>query len=268
MLKVKDVSKTFGDIAALEEVSFEADKGEIVFIVGPSGAGKTTLLNLIVGKYLPDKGQIIINGTDITQLDEKELPEMRQKIGFVFQDFKVLPERTLRENIEVGLAVVGVDQSEWQARVDQVLDLVGLMERAELFPSQLSGGELQRASLARALVVNPDLILADEPTGNLDWETADEIMELLEKINKEGKTIIMATHHKLIVEKYSSGKLKGKIINLEKGKKKVVQEEKPKEKAKKEKKEEKKGEEEPKEEKKEEKKRTKVKVEEVKEEKE
>lgn len=264
MLKVKGVSKTFGDIVALEDVSFEADKGEIVFIVGPSGAGKTTLLNLIVGKYFPDKGQIVFNGTDVTQLTEKDLPELRQKIGFVFQDFKVLPERTLRENIEVGLAVVGVDQSEWQARVDQVLKLVDLMDRAELFPSQLSGGELQRASLARALVVNPDLILADEPTGNLDWETADEIMDLLEKINKEGKTIIMATHHKLIVEKYSDGKLKGKIIHLGKGKKKETKEEKPeKEEVKEEKKEEEKEE---KKEKKEKKKRPKVKVEEVKEE--
>lgn len=213
MLKVKNVSKTFGDIVALNDVSFEAGKGDFLFVVGPSGSGKTTLLNLIVGKYLPDKGKIIFQGKDITQLTEKDLPFLRQKIGFVFQDFKVLHERTLRENVEVGLAVIGVDQSEWKARVDQVLKLVGLTDRAELFPSQLSGGELQRASVARALVVNPDLILADEPTGNVDWDTADELMKLFEKINKEGKTIIMATHHRLIVDK-----LKKRTIELKRGK--------------------------------------------------
>jgi len=221
MISLKNVTKTFGRIKALENVSLEVDKGEFVFICGASGAGKTTLFRLILRDLIPDSGQILFEGKNIVKLSEKEIPSLRQKIGVVFQDFKVLPERTLRENVEVALAVIGAAEKEWQARTDQVLKLVGLSDRSELFPSQLSGGELQRVSLARALVVNPKVILADEPTGNLDWETADELMELFEKINKEGKTIIMATHHRLIVDKHRSspdGKLKRQVIELKDGK--------------------------------------------------
>ena len=221
MLKVEKVSKTFRDVVALSEISFEVKKGEFVFIVGPSGSGKTTLINLILKEYTPDKGKIVVDGKDVTKLDDKDIPKLRQKIGVVFQDFKVLNERTVRENVEVALAVKEIEREEWDKRVDHVLALVGLSERASLFPSQLSGGELQRVSLARALVINPDLILADEPTGNLDWDTADEIMDLLKKINKEGKTIIMATHHKAIVKR-----LKNRKIELKKEK----MEEKPKKK--------------------------------------
>jgi len=213
MIKVKNVTKKFGEITALSEISFEVEKDEFVFITGASGAGKTTLLKLILREILPDSGEIIFDGINLTTLREKEVPALRQKIGTVFQDFKILPERTLRENVEVGLAVLKVPQSEWKARVDKILELVGISERSELFPAQLSGGELQRVSLARALVVNPKLILADEPTGNLDWDTADEIMELFEKINKEGKTIIMATHNREIV-----AKLKKREIKLKEGK--------------------------------------------------
>jgi cell division transport system ATP-binding protein len=263
MLKVRNVSKSFGDIVALEDVTFDVDEGEFLFIVGPSGAGKTTLINLILGKYLPDTGEIIVNEVDVAKLDDSEIPEYRQTIGVVFQDFKVLPERTLRENVEVALAVKGVDESEWEERVNQVLELTGLTERATLFPSQLSGGELQRVSLARALVVNPDIIIADEPTGNLDWETADAMMDLFERINKEGKTVIMATHHQIIIDK-----LKKRTIELKGGKlsgkaaKKAEKIEKEEEKKKEEPKEpEEKKKEEPKE--KEEKKTKKVKVEEV-----
>ena len=161
MIKVKNVTKKFGEITALSDVSFEVENGEFVFITGPSGAGKTTILKLILREILPDSGEIIFDGLNVTQVPDQEIPEMRQKIGTVFQDFKVLPERTLRENVEVALAVIKVPQEEWRARVDKILELVGLKDRSELFPSQLSGGELQRASLARALVVNPKLILAD-----------------------------------------------------------------------------------------------------------
>ncbi|HJX59064.1 cell division ATP-binding protein FtsE [Candidatus Woesebacteria bacterium RBG_19FT_COMBO_47_8] len=213
MIQFKKVSKSFGTIKALEEVSFEVGKGEFVYITGPSGAGKTTLLKLILREYQPDSGEIVLEGVDITKLSDEQIPEYRQKIGVVFQDFKVLPERTVRENVEVSLAVIGVAQEAWSARVGQVLKLVGLAERADLFPNQLSGGEIQRVSLARALVVNPKIILADEPTGNLDWETADSMMELFEKINKEGKTIIMATHNKVIVDKF-----KKRVIKLKGGK--------------------------------------------------
>lgn len=212
IVSFKNVSKSFGEIKALDNISFSLEKGEFVFITGPSGAGKTTILRLILRELLPDSGQIVFDGEDVVSLPENKIPAVRQKIGVVFQDFKVLPERTLRENVEVGLAVIGVAQEEWVARVDQILKLVGLSSRSELFPAQLSGGELQRVSLARALVVNPKLILADEPTGNLDWETSASIMELFEKINKEGKTIIMATHNKMIIEKF-----KKRIINLKSG---------------------------------------------------
>lgn len=213
MISLKNVTKTFGKIKALENISLEVGKGEFIFICGPSGSGKTTIFRLILQDYLPDSGEIFFEGKNITKLPKEQIPPLRQKIGVVFQDFKVLPERTLRENVEVALAVIGVPDKEWQARVDQVLKLVGLSERSELFPAQLSGGELQRVSLARALVVNPKVILADEPTGNLDWDTADELMKLFEKINKEGKTIVMATHHRLIV-----GKLKKRVIEIKEGK--------------------------------------------------
>lgn len=212
MISLKDVTKTFGKIKALEDATFSVDKGEFVFITGPSGAGKTTILKLILREYLPDKGKILFDGKDIVRLPDKFIPSLRQQIGVVFQDFKLLPERTVYENVEVALAVKNTPLSEWRKRVRDVLDLVGLIERSELFPSQLSGGELQRVSLARALVINPRVILADEPTGNLDWETADELMDLFEKISKEGKTVIMATHHRGIVDK-----LKKREIKIDKG---------------------------------------------------
>ena len=252
MIEFKNVSKSYGSIKALADISFKVANGEFVFITGPSGAGKTTLLKLILREILPDSGQIVFDGADIVGLSQEEVPHLRQKIGVVFQDFKVLPERTVRENVEVPLAVVGVNPEEWEARVDQVLKLVGLDKRTELFPSQLSGGELQRVSLARALVVNPKLILADEPTGNLDSETADGVMDLFEKINKEGKTVIMATHNERIREKYKKMEIKikeGRIV----GQEKVKSEEKIEEKE----------EEEKEEEKKEEKPKIKVRVEEV-----
>jgi len=252
MIEFKNVSKSYGSIKALADISFKVANGEFVFITGPSGAGKTTLLKLILREILPDSGQIVFDGADIVGLSQEEVPNLRQKIGVVFQDFKVLPERTVRENVEVPLAVVGVNPEEWEARVDQVLKLVGLDKRTELFPSQLSGGELQRVSLARALVVNPKLILADEPTGNLDSETADGVMDLFEKINKEGKTVIMATHNERIIEKYKKMEIKikeGRIV----GQEKVKSEEKIEEKE----------EEEKEEEKKEEKPKIKVRVEEV-----
>ena len=235
MVKFAHVSKSFGDIKALVDVSFEVKKGEFVFITGPSGAGKTTLLKLILREILPDTGQIVFDGEDIVNLPQEKVPYLRQKIGVVFQDYKVLPERTVRENVEVPLAVTGVSSDEWEARVNQVLKLVGLHARSELFPAQLSGGELQRVSLARALVINPKLIMADEPTGNLDWETADAIMELFEKISKEGKTVLMATHNQVIVEKYKKREIKlkeGRIVGQEKVKSEEKEEEKKEEKPK------------------------------------
>ncbi|MEK6577627.1 MAG: cell division ATP-binding protein FtsE [Bdellovibrionota bacterium] len=213
ILEFKDVSKSFGKIKALEGVSFSVKEGEFVFVVGPSGAGKTTLLRLILGEIWPTSGQIIFESKNVANLKNSEIPEHRQRIGVVFQDFKLLTDRTVRENIEVALAVKGVDQAKWKSMVDAVLKSVGLSERSELFPAQLSGGEVQRVSLARALAVNPKLIFADEPTGNLDWETGEEIMKLFEKVNKEGMTIIVSSHNQDIIEKMAK-----RVIKLKEGK--------------------------------------------------
>lgn len=213
MIKFDDVSKKFGSIVALEDVSFEVSKGEFVFISGPSGSGKTTILKLILGEFKPSTGKIIVLGENINKLQAKTLPFYRQKIGTVFQDFKILSTRTLRENIEIALAVIGLPENAWDDRIAHILKLVNLSKQINLFPNQLSGGELQRLSLARALSVNPEIILADEPTGNLDWKTSGEIMDLFEKINKEGKTIVMVTHNLDIVKKH-----KKRIIHLDGGK--------------------------------------------------
>lgn len=212
MISFQNVTKNFGSINALEDVSFEVKDGEFVFLTGPSGAGKSTILKLILHEILADSGKVLFDNVDLSEIQEKEIPKLRQQMGIVFQDFKILSERTVAENVEVALAVSTVSSNEWDKRVHHVLKLVGLDKRENLFPSQLSGGELQRVSLARALVINPKLILADEPTGNLDWKTAEGIMDLLEQINKEGKTIIMATHHEGIIKHG-----KHRIIKLDDG---------------------------------------------------
>lgn len=212
MIKFDKVSKKFGGIVALNTASFVVDKGEFVFISGPSGSGKTTILKLILGEYKSSSGTVSVLDVNLGKIKDSDLPKYRQKIGVVFQDFKILHERTVEENVEVALAVVGIPESEWETRIKHVLKLVKLSRQINLFPSQLSGGELQRLALARALSVNPEIILADEPTGNLDWKTSDEIMELLELINKEGKTVIMVTHNQDVVKKH-----KKRIINIKNG---------------------------------------------------
>jgi cell division transport system ATP-binding protein len=209
IIHFKNVTKKFRSLVALNNVSFDIGKGEFVFITGPSGAGKTTVLKLILGELTADSGEVKVDGCDVKNIKDKDLPLFRQKIGTVFQDFKVLSERTVGENVSVALAVIGLPEDKWDERVNHVLKLAGLSRQINLFPSQLSGGELQRVSLARALAVNPKFLLADEPTGNLDWETSDNLMALFEKINKEGKTVIMATHNLEIVKKY-----KKRIINI------------------------------------------------------
>lgn len=213
MLKFVNVTKQFGSIEALSNVSFTIDPGEFVFVTGPSGAGKTTLLRLLIHEYAPTSGEIYFSDFEVHDLPKRQVPKLRQNIGSVFQDFRLLGNRTLEENVLIPLVIKKTDKEEWGPRVEQVLNLVGLSDRSNLFPSQLSGGELQRAAIARALVTNPDLIFADEPTGNLDQKTAEEIMKLLLKINEEGKTIIITTHNKGIVDEYGD-----RIIDLEKGK--------------------------------------------------
>jgi cell division transport system ATP-binding protein len=213
MIKFKNVTRQFGEVVALEKVSFEIAPGGFVFITGPSGAGKTTIIRLILREILPTAGLVEIDGVDLSQLPAKKIPELRQKIGVVFQDFKLLPDQTVSENVALPLKVLGKGEEEISQEVEKVLDLVGLEGRADFFPSQLAGGELQRTCLARAVVGKPKIVLADEPTGNLDLATSWQIMKLLKEINKLGKTVIMATHNFEIVNS-----LKTRVIELEKGK--------------------------------------------------
>ncbi len=182
------------NITALDDVSVKIDKGEFVFLVGPSGAGKTTFIRLLFREEVPNRGQIIIGGRSISRLKRKEVPLLRRNIGIVFQDFRLLPDRTVFENVAFALRVVETHPREIKPRVERALAQVGLSNRARMFPHQLSGGEQQRAAIARAIVNNPGILVADEPTGNLDPATSGDIMKLLEEINRLGTTVIMATH--------------------------------------------------------------------------
>lgn len=199
MIQFEKVTKTFplGN-KALQEVTFEIEKGEFVFLVGPSGAGKTTILKLILKDYMPNSGTIIIDDTDITAKQFKNTQKLRQKIGVIFQDFKILEDKNVFENIALSLKVVGASDTQIKSEVSQSLELVGLPTKGDMFPSQLSAGELQRVAIARAMIGDRTILLADEPTGNLDPKTAWEIMKIFKKLEKE-KTIIFATHNTDIV---------------------------------------------------------------------
>lgn len=213
MIQFFNVTKIYkGDIYALKDVTVKIDKGEFVFLVGPSGAGKTTFIRLLFREELPTKGQILIAGRSITRLRPKEIPFLRRNIGVVFQDFRLLPDRTVYENVAFALQVLEVPPKEIKARVEEVLAQVGLSGRAHLFPHQLSGGEQQRTAIARAIVNKPRILVADEPTGNLDPVTSREIISLLLDINRLGTTVIMATHAWDIVNS-----LKKRVIALDKG---------------------------------------------------
>lgn len=213
MVKFNKVTKKFGEIVALEEASFEIEPGEFVFITGPSGAGKTTIVRLILREYLPTSGKIKVGEYDLAEMKKKDIPKLRRNIGVVFQDFKLLTDRTVWENVALALRVLGKEEEEINKEIPKILKLVGLEERTHLFPSQLAGGELQRAGLARAVIAQPDIVIADEPTGNLDLATAWQIIRLLQKVNKMGKTVIMATHNFEIVNS-----MKERVIELDKGK--------------------------------------------------
>jgi cell division transport system ATP-binding protein len=197
---------------ALQDFSLQIDKGEFVFLVGPSGAGKSSFINLVIRKELPTSGLLEVGNMNVAFLKKHEIPFFRRNIGVIFQDFKLLPNKTVYENISFALEVIEADVREIKARVKYVLDLVGLNHKRNEFPSELSGGEQQRVSLARAIVNRPHLLLADEPTGNLDPETSWGIMDLLKEINKRGTTIVMATHNKDIVDR-----LRRRVVAIENG---------------------------------------------------
>lgn len=213
MIVFEKVTKKFGEITALQDVSFDIDKGEFVFLTGPSGAGKTTIIKLILGEYLPTSGEIIADSEKVHEIPRRKLYLWRRKVGVVFQDYKLFGDRTVWENVALPLEFQKVSSSEAKQKVEEVLGTVGLKERASLFPAQLAGGELQRASLARAIITQPDILLADEPTGNLDPATTGEMVGLLKEINEKGTTVLVATHNKNLVDSF-----KTRVIELNKGK--------------------------------------------------
>ena len=214
MIKLDKVSKTFGlGTSGLLDISLIIEKGEFVFLVGPTGSGKTTLFRLLIRDSLPTKGSITVGEFDIVKLPHRKIPALRKKIGVVFQDLKLLTDRTIFENIVLPLEVTGVKPEDAKKQVEEIMLQVDIATHRDKFPIQLSGGELQRAAIARALVFSPDILLADEPTGNLDPKTGREILKILLDINKKGTTIIMATHNIDIVNS-----LEKRVIALEKGK--------------------------------------------------
>ncbi|MDD4766231.1 MAG: cell division ATP-binding protein FtsE [Desulfotomaculaceae bacterium] len=195
MILLQNVTKTYDNGAkALIDVTVKIKKSEFVFLVGPSGAGKSTLTKLLYREEVPSRGQVILDGKNVVRMRPWEVPYLRRKIGMVFQDFRLLPQKTVTENVSFALDVIGASNKEIRRAVPAVLNMVGLSEKADVFPEHLSGGEQQRVCVARAIVNNPVLLIADEPTGNLDPETSWELMRLFMAINRRGTSIIMATH--------------------------------------------------------------------------
>ncbi len=220
-IEFKNVTKEYvKDIKVLDDVSFEVEKGEFVFVIGPSGAGKSTIIKLLLKEELPDSGEIIFEGTDISEITPDEMPEYRRKIGVVFQDYRLLNSKTVYDNVAIALEVVDSDEQDIKSVVPNVLNLVGLLDHSSYYPEQLSGGEKQRVAIARALAHEPDILIADEATGMIDPDSADGIIELLEKINSLGTTVIMSTHDQRIVDKMTKRVIKienGKIMSDKKG---------------------------------------------------
>jgi len=213
LVQTYNVSKMYSNgVKALSDVTLKIDRGEFVFLMGPSGAGKSTFIKLLMREELPSRGQIFVAGRSVVRMKSGDIPLLRRNIGVVFQDFKLLENKTVFENVAFAMQVVGAPPYQIKARVEETLTMVGLKGRESSFPSQLSGGEQQRVGIARAIVNHPLIVIADEPTGNLDFDTSWEIMDLLAEINKKGTTIIMATHAQDIVRR-----MRKRVIFLEKG---------------------------------------------------
>ena len=214
MIEFQNVSKIYKEtrVRALRDISLRIEKGEFVFLIGATGAGKTTMIKLLLREEVADRGRASFDGVDVARMSRRRIPQLRRGIGVVFQDFRLLPERTVYENAAFAMQVVGTPKRVIRHIVPQVLELVGLSDKAAAKPGQLSGGEQQRASMARALVNNPPLLIADEPTGNLDPETSGEIMALLDRINRRGTTVIVATHAKELVDR-----MQKRVLALESG---------------------------------------------------
>ncbi|MHB8670907.1 MAG: cell division ATP-binding protein FtsE [Acidimicrobiales bacterium] len=213
MIRLENVTKVYkGDVVALRDVSADIQKGEFVFLVGSSGSGKSTFIRLLLKEERPTSGRIWVAGKDIARMSHWKVPFLRRNIGCVFQDFKLLPNKTVAENVAFALEVIGRPKHVIQSQVPQILDLVGLTKKLDNLPHELSGGEQQRVSIARAFVNRPLILLADEPTGNLDPSTSEGIMRLLDKINRTGTTVVMATHDRSIVDR-----MRRRVIELDRG---------------------------------------------------
>ena len=213
MLEFIEVTKIYkNDVCALKDLSFRVEDGEFVFLIGASGAGKTSIIKMLLREVKPMEGEIIVDDIDIVKLRNRKIPHLRKKMGIVFQDFRLLEGKTVFDNIKYPLQILGVSKREINRRVKELLELVGLSERANSFPNQLSGGEQQRVCIARAIVNRPKYLIADEPTGNLDPNTSEDIMKLLLDVNAKGTTVIVSTHDKDIVNK-----LKKRVISMNHG---------------------------------------------------
>lgn len=212
MISFQSVTKTYNHSTALEDVSFEIEQGEFVSLSGRSGAGKSTVIKLLIGEDKPTKGRIFFNKFEVGRLKNSELPTFRRHIGVIFQDFRLLPTKNSYENVAFALEVAGRPHSEIEELVPQVLDMVGLSDKSKNFPNELSGGEKQRVAIARAMIHRPEVVIADEPTGNLDPLNAFEILKILLKINELGTTVVLATHDREIINK-----LEKRVITIDRG---------------------------------------------------
>ncbi len=213
MIHMRDVCKEYDNgSVALKNINVDIEPGEFVFIVGPSGAGKSTFIRLLLREVLPSSGELYVSGKDVVNMLRNEVPFLRRKLGVIFQDFRLLPEKTVAENVAFAMQVIEAPRRTMQHSVNSVLDIVGLRPKYRSFPSQLSGGEQQRVAIARAIVNKPSIVIADEPTGNLDPSTSWEIMDIFRRINANGTTIVMATHDKNIVDT-----MKKRVIAIEDG---------------------------------------------------
>ena len=212
MIEFIDVTKKYGDNIGLENANIRINKGDFVFLVGPSGAGKSTFIKLILREIPADSGQILVDGMDVTKMANRQVPQLRRTCGMVFQDFRLLPKKTVFENVAFAMEIVKFSQRTIRRQVPQILSMMGISSKADKYPSELSAGEQQRVAIARAIINNPKVLIADEPTGNLDPDTAWEIMKLLEMINRRGTTIVMVTHAKDIVDRMNK-----RVVTIEKG---------------------------------------------------
>ena len=203
MIRLKDVEKTYENgTKALQGISFTIEDGEFVFLVGPSGSGKSTIIKLLTGEILPTEGRVMINGFSMSRISDRQIPYMRRTIGVIFQDFRLIPKKTVFDNLSLAMRAVGATPRDIRTRIPYVLELVGLKGMEDRYPDELSGGEQQRVAIARALVNNPSTIVADEPTGNLDPNRSLEIMTLLERINALGTTVVVVTHERDLVNHF------------------------------------------------------------------